>query len=259
MRGIAATCGLISVLVLLTGCSSGGAVGTPVPTPPASTDSPATRPNVPGTIPTGTIGTGTLTSDNGTTGRVSFGFDGTVLTLHIDDLVIPTAATVDALTAIHPLPESQTCDDSGFRMDFGQFTTGSGASAWGDLGILSGDPSGIDQVILVTTPAQPDATDPDCLQAVVARADIRWTFEPVRSYLNPVDSGDMPGAQGAVDVIDGKPAGYTPATNEYRADVATRFGITADDLTYLNDEQLMRSNKETAPAGRRLNLLLADR
>ncbi|MDY7542665.1 MULTISPECIES: hypothetical protein [unclassified Cryobacterium] len=190
---------------------------------------------------------------------MSFDFDGTVLTLHIDDLISPTAVTVDALTAIQPLPANQTCDDSGFRMDFGQFTSGSGASDWGDLSILSGDPSGIDQVLLVTSPAQPNTTDPGCLQAVVARADIRWTFDPLRGYLNPVDSGETPGARGTVDVIDGKPAGYTPATNEYRADVAARFGITVDDLTYLNDAQLMSTDSQTAPAGKRLNLLLADR
>ena len=99
-------------------------------------------------------------------------------------------------------------------MDFGPFTSGSGTYGWGDLSILSGDPSEIDQVILVTTPAQPDTTDPDCLQAIVARTDIRWTFKPVRGYLNPVDSGATPGARGTVDVIDGKPAGYTAATNE---------------------------------------------
>ncbi|MEB0002765.1 hypothetical protein QN345_14265 [Cryobacterium sp. 10I1] len=190
---------------------------------------------------------------------MSFDFHGTELTLHIDDLVTPAAATVDAVTATQPIPANQTCYDSGFRMDFGPFTSGSGAYGWGDLSILSGDPSGIDQVILVTTPAQPDTTDPDCLEAVVARADIRWTFTPLRGYLNPVDSDATPGARGTVDVIDGKPAGYTAAANENRADVAARFGITVDDLTYLNDAQLMGTNKETAPAGRRLNLLLADR
>lgn len=226
---------------------------------PSAADSPVPQLEVPGTVPTGTIGTGTLTSNNGTTGRVSFGFDGTVLTLHVDDLISPTAVTVDAVTATRPLPANQTCDDSGFRMDFGQFTSGSGASGWGDLSILSGDPSGIDQVILVTPSAQPDATDPDCRQTVVARADIRWTFEPVRGYLNPLDSGETPGARGTVDVIDGKPAGYTPATNEYRAEVAARFGIRVDDLTYLNDAQLMSADSQTAPAGKRLNLLVADR
>lgn len=39
-------------------------------------------------------------------------------------------------------------------------------------------------------------------------------------------------------------AGYTASTHESRADVAVRFGITIDDLAYLNDAQSMGTNKQ---------------
>ena len=261
MRRIAAGGGLICLAVLLTGCSAGEPVRASPPTPVVSGEAAQTTPSgaTQASVPIGTIGSGTLTSDNGTTGVVHFGFDGELLTLTIDDLVSPTAVTVQAMVAVHPLPASQTCFDRGPRIAFGTFDGGLGTGNSGDLRIFSGDPSGIDQVILVTTPAEPFTADLGCLATVVARADVDWTFAPLRSHLEPVDSGATGGARGAVESIDRRPASYTVAPNDLIDEVATRFGISVGDLFYLNDFRQPTAHQRTLRVGERLNLLLSNR
>jgi hypothetical protein len=118
---------------------------------------------------------------------VHFGFDGALLTRKFEDLVTPTADAVQAMVAVHPLPADQTCFDSGFRITLRPLEGENGTINFGDLSILSGDPSGIDQVILVTIPDEPFTADMSCLATVVARADIDWTFGPLRGYLDPVE------------------------------------------------------------------------
>lgn len=260
MRIIAACGGLTCLAVLLTGCTAGEPVNASPPTPVVSGEAaPTTPPGATETVPIGTIGSGALTSDNGTTGVVRFGFDGKLLTLDIDDLVSPTAVTVQAMVAVHALPASQTCFDRGPRIAFGIFDGGLGTGNSGDLSIFSGDPSGIDQVILVTTPAEPFTADLDCLATVVARADIDWTFPPLRSHLAPLDSGATGGARGATEAIDGRPAAYTVAPNDLIEEVATRFGISVGDLFYLNDSRQPTAHQRTLRVGERLNLLLSNR
>ena len=260
MHRVAAIGGLSCVMALLTGCAAGGDVSASAPTPAVSSEALATPSDAtPASVPIGTIGTGTLTSDNGTTGEVHFGFDGERLTLNIDDLATPTAVAVQAMIAVHPLPADQTCFDSGFRIGLGTFEGGIGSGNSGDLSILSGDPSGIDQVILVTIPAEPFTAEMSCLATVVARADIDWTFGPLRSYLDPVDSGATGGARGAAETIDGRPAAYTVAPDDLIEEVAGRFGISVDDLFYLNNSRQPNAQQQTLRVGERLNLLLADR
>lgn len=263
MRRVAAMGGLSCVIVLLTGCAPGGAVSAAAPTSsvsgePSATPSDATQASVP-KVPTGTIGSGTFTSDNGTTGEARFGFDGEILTLDVDDLVTPTAGVVQAMIAVHPLPADQTCFDSGFRIGFGTFEGGLGTGNSGDLSILSGDPSGIDQVILVTIPAEPFTAEMNCLANVVARADIDWTFAPLRGDLDPVDSGATGGARGVAETTDGRAVAYTVAPDDLIEEVAGRFGITVDDLFYLNNSRQPNAQQRTLRTGERLNLLLADR
>jgi hypothetical protein len=250
----------LAVLVAVTGCTAESAQ---TESPPASATAATATASATATaqlpLPTGTIGSGALTSDNGTTGTVHFSFDGALLTLTIDDLVTPTTDAVEAVIAVHALPTDQTCFDSGFRVPFGTFEGGKATNNAGDFSIFSGDPSGIDQVILVTIPEWPYPSDTTCLATVVARADIRWAFEPLRSYLHPVDSGVTGGARGVTESIDGKLAGYTVEPNDLIDEVAARFGITVDDLFYLNNSRIPNAGQHTLSVGERLNLSLADR
>ncbi len=89
-----------------------------------------------------------------------------------------------------------------------------------------GDPTFISEIAL-TTFKQADGSS-DCINQVVARAPLVWTFGPLRPYLDTlVDGGTRSGAGGEV-VIDatGRPVAYTVAPNDLLLEVAGRFGIT---------------------------------
>ena len=97
-----------------------------------------------------------------------------------------------------------------------------------------GDPTFISEIAL-TTSTQADGSG-DCINQVVARAPLVWTFGPLRPYLDTlVDGGTRSGAGGEV-VIDatGRPVAYTIAPKDLLPEVAGRFGITPDDAFYLN-------------------------
>jgi hypothetical protein len=106
-----------------------------------------------------------------------------------------------------------------------------------------GDPTFISEIVLTTSAAlgsdgvfkQADGSS-DCINQVVARAPLVWTFGPLRPYLDTlVDGGTRSGAGGEV-VIDatGRPVAYAVAPNDLLPQVAGRFGITPDDAFYLN-------------------------
>ncbi|HYO17732.1 MAG TPA: hypothetical protein VES02_03570, partial [Dermatophilaceae bacterium] len=106
-----------------------------------------------------------------------------------------------------------------------------------------GDPTFISEVALTTSATlgsdggfkQADGSS-DCINQVVARALLVWTFGPLRPYLNTlVDGGTRSGAGGkAVADATGRPVAYTVAPNDLLPEVAGRFGITPDDAFYLN-------------------------
>lgn len=240
------------VVVLLTGCTAGDVTHTPAPT--ASTGASEATPIL---VPTGTIGSGTFTSDNGSTGAVRFDFDGELLTLILDDLVLPTETQVATMVAVQPIPDEQTCYDSGMRMAFGPAGAGTTALDGQDLDFFMGDPSGIDQVILTTVI---DVTgDPDCLATVVARADIEWTFEPLLADLQPTDSGPTGGARGVVETVAGASVAYTVAPGDLIEEVAARLGITVDQIFYFNTDRSPAPQQHTLRDGERLNLLVDKR
>jgi hypothetical protein len=86
-----------------------------------------------------------------------------------------------------------------------------------------GDPAFISEIALTTLATvgsdsgfeQADGSS-DCINQVVARAPLVWTFGPLRPYLGTlVDGGPQGGAGGEV-VIDatGRPVAYTVALND---------------------------------------------
>ena len=102
------------------------------------------------------------------------------------------------------------------------------------LSLGAGDPTFIKEIVL-TTFKEADGRS-DCINKVVARARLVWTFGPLRPYLDTlVDGGTRSGAGGEV-VMDatGRPVAYTVAPNDLLPEVAGRFGMTPDDAFYLN-------------------------
>ena len=92
---------------------------------------------------------------------------------------------------------------------------------------------------------------------VIAAAPIAWTIPDFYPGLTLKDSGPKPYARGTVTWYAGQPASYTVWGNDNSQAVATRFGITQDQLFYLNP-QLRRGDTELL-RDTRLNLSVAYR
>lgn len=71
---------------------------------------------------------------------------------------------------------------------------------------------------------------------VEAAAPIAWTIPDFYPGLTVKDSGPRPYARGTVTLYDGEPAGYAVWGNDNSQAVADRFGITQDQLFYLNPQ-----------------------
>ncbi len=88
-------------------------------------------------------------------------------------------------------------------------------------------------------------------------SDVVWSITPQRIDLVAADAGPRAAAKGEVTIVDGAPTAYAVAPNDLVENVAERFGMTVDDLLYLN---VFRSpSGETLRTGETLNLTVADR
>ncbi|MGO4595073.1 hypothetical protein AB4Z18_14755 [Leifsonia sp. 2TAF2] len=92
---------------------------------------------------------------------------------------------------------------------------------------------------------------------VYAAAPITWTIPDFYPGLTLKDSGPRPFARGTVISYEGQPAGYTVWGNDNSQAVAARFGITLDQLFYLNPQ--LRRGDTTLLRDTRLNLSVAYR
>ncbi|HET7739406.1 MAG TPA: hypothetical protein VFL67_02005, partial [Mycobacterium sp.] len=102
------------------------------------------------------------------------------------------------------------------------------------LSLGRGDPSFISEIAL-TTFRRPDDSN-ECINKVVARAPLRWTFDPLHPDLDTLVDGGPHGGAGGKVVVDasGRPVAYTVAPNDLLPEVAGRFSIRPDDVFYLN-------------------------
>ena len=63
---------------------------------------------------------------------------------------------------------------------------------------------------------------------------ITWDVPDTRPGLLAVDTGSRFGAGGATATTDGAPISYRAVAGDTLNDIADRFGITVDDLGFLN-------------------------
>ncbi len=92
---------------------------------------------------------------------------------------------------------------------------------------------------------------------VVAEAPITWSIPDFYPGLVLEDSGPAPYAGGTVTSYGGQPASYAVRGDDNSQAVATRFGITLDQLFYLNPQ--LRRGDTTLLRDTRLNLSVAYR
>ena len=77
-----------------------------------------------------------------------------------------------------------------------------------------------------------------CEHAAAALATLHWTRSAALDRLAPRDRGPRQAARGTTDPRHGRPRTYTAARGDFAPAVAARFGITLDDLLWLNPRRL---------------------
>lgn len=221
------------VALVLAGCTA-----QPAPTPePTATPTAVAAP----TIPPGTV-VATGQFEGSTTGTVELvAIDGGKYEVRLTDLVTDVTAPYSLLLSPYPLTEDRTCLDL-FAFDLGDPTAnGPGPHPVGDFRDWYYDPSFFDGAILGKY-IEADATENDCLRTIVARATFTWDFPDLRPDLKVVDSGPVFGAMGEVTVESGAPVSYVVAPDDILSEIAMRFGVTTEDLSYLNPARVPGSD-----------------
>lgn len=252
----------VAVLVVVAGCT--GPAEPRVP-PEASTTAP-TESAAPAAAPRPTldggkvVATGTLAGDvAGTVTITATGDDG--FGVRIDDLETELDGTLSAYLSTEPFVPDEYCASRRAGLHgFGDFAPtptysfalggfGHGDSSWPDPGYL-------DDVVLTRSGAPLE----DCFYAVAAVAPLTWTMPDMRPGLVVTDAGSTGGARGDVEVSDGVPIDYAVVDDDRLAEIAARFGITLDDLLYLNPARVVPGDDPAlAYVGETLNLDPANR
>lgn len=208
------------LVVSLTGCTLGDAPEpTASPTPAANSASP--EPVIRPAIPDGVVGTGVLQPG-----------------------AIELTVSHDAEGFyIHGLPDTEPADWYG--LVFSSTPAGSDACfddqaplLWGlpwpstvpmfEKGQLSGDPSHLGTVAIFGQPG------PACATPVLTSGEFTWSIPEQFPGLEVVDSGETGGAIGTVTLDGSVPISYLVHKGDVIEEVAARFGITHEELDWLN-------------------------
>lgn len=225
------TVAAVAVSVVLAGCA---VAPSDEPSAPARAAVATTPPQKWPELPRGVLATGTF--EGGAQGHVEIrNLGDEMLTLHIDGFRID----FDHYSGISALPyrtyPAEECGGRSPLVEFGYEQLGAVPERYESAVPLygfSGDPSLIRELIIRDLDA-PNWTD-ECMAAPAAKAVLDWTYEPLRASLVAVDSGATGGARGETTTVGDVIVSYTVVPNDLIDEVAARFGITADDIRYLN-------------------------
>lgn len=248
LRGAGITAVALTTVLVCAGCLGLAPSGTPTdaaspePRPTADANAsgqPADASVIPLGVQTGdVVATGTLSSPDGSVNGnvmvVSAG-DGNY-TAEFDNLSITRNPVMSVGFSVEPWDDQRYCEDS-----FSVYS-------YGDSDLLSNptmdfwfaqhmpeDPTFLDTVVI--SQGLPAEGDPGCYYPVVATAPLDWTMPDQRPDLNPVDSGETGGAHGPVETVNGVLDSYTVVPNDLIEEIAARFGISVDDVFYLNPQR----------------------
>ena len=251
-------------ILLLAGCSANDAPA-PSETGTAQDGAAAADPRpvlAPGTTAaTGAfVNTGAIVDAGALAGSVAVRVNDTgIFELVITDLVIPDSSAVQFTLTADALSPDEQCLESDWRFGLGQAEQGHDPSVplvfpiGGSVGIGQGDLSFIREVV-VTRAASGGAPDKACPIPLLSHAPLTWSTPDMRPGLQVVDSGPVTGAMGTVTLSGAEPASYTVAQGDTLATVADRFGISLDDLFYLNPRRSPNPEDSQAFTGEMLNL-----
>ncbi|WP_104081026.1 LysM domain-containing protein [Cryobacterium sp. Y11] len=186
-------------------------------------------------IPDGVIGTAELTSASGHntisgTVVITAGGDGFDVALKDFNSDVPGGMQL----FFSPWSETTTCLADMYNFSFGKLSTDADqlGLSLGDRDFSRGDPSYY--LTAVITASAPGTTDPDgCALTPRAFGTITWDVPDTRPGLLAVDTGIRVGA-GGTTTADAAALSYRAVAGDTLNDIADRFGITDDDLGFLN-------------------------
>lgn len=245
--------------LLLAACASAPGVAAPTggtAASAASSEAPTSAAPV-ATLPEGLLGSGELHSADGeTTGRVEISRTGDDLHFRVLDLTTPYS-TVGFSVSFEPRGDDPCLDSGGLELT-GDVASSGPVEATIPLAMVAhGDPTAIDDADLHAASRTPDDT---CVVRSIARAAIHWDVAPLRPVLASLaDSGARTGAHGTVEERSDGQRIYTVAADDTLDAVAARFGITPDDVFYLNESRRPSPQDPLLYRDEELNLSLAFR
>lgn len=218
----------VAAALALTACTSNIAAPEAVVTPQSG--APATV-----VIPVGVVATGEFEALDGvTTGSVVGTYDGVKIVFDFPDFVTDDSVQVMFAFADAELGPSD-CFFDRYQTAFGLPTPGVPQSRpqFGPE-IYSGDPSFFSTLAVLEYPTGPGVAG-ECVFRTMAITPIEWSLPDLRPDLDVKDSGKSAGADGKVTVDEsGEPLTYVTKAGDTLPQIAERFGISADDLVYLN-------------------------
>jgi hypothetical protein len=183
------------------------------------------------TTATGTL-TGAVTGTVRLTSKPDAGFTIKIDTSRVDGLKMRHVELATSLQDVDCQTENDT--DRSRVIDFGA-TDVSGpvtlqrppfdGNDFGDLSFMT---------VLVLTPNDGSSNDDYCTPSKMGVARLTWQRPAAYRELRAVDHGRTEGAQGTLQLFRGRPEAYTVAPNDQLTEVARRFGLTAEQVLYLN-------------------------
>ena len=228
--------GSIALVLGLAACSPQTTKTSPVDTA-IQTDAPAPADDTADVvISDGVIGTAELTSTSGEntiSGTVVVSAGGGGFDVALEDFNSDVPGGVQLFFS--PWAETTTCLADMHNFSFGNLSTDADQPglSLGDRDFSRGDPSYY--LTAVITASVPGTTDPDgCVLTPWAVGTIAWDVPDTRPGLLAVDTGARFGADGTTATADGYPLSYRAVAGDTLNDIADRFGITLDDLGFLN-------------------------
>lgn len=248
-RGIRAGAVLAAAALLLSGCSLLRGTDAPVPTPSRSTHT-ATPIATPSGPPPSPLPSPSLTPIAAGTPVASGSVVSPKGSVHFSFRVVATgdgsfSVQYSGFSSTLPVPVSAALEpaDPAIAVGDGLGTTRyadtvlSGAGATTTLEGVGHDPSFLTQLVTYSstdgTQAVPVELGPDKVLAVTT---VHWSVPVRQSNVHPVDGGERYYAYGLVtaSTASGAPATYLVAHGDRASVVAQRFGISLQDLLFLN-------------------------
>lgn len=211
-------------VVVLTGCTAPAPV--PDPTVAVPIPLPTAGVHVPLDIPDGVVATGELRTQAGASlGAVEVSKSGGVYTVRL-----PTGSFGDAnwFAALSDgaVPSGWCGENNAY-----QLALGAPEDRTDTFTDATGDPSYWRQLLIVDYRS---GVVPSCGLPLVAAAELGWTSPATRPWLAVVDAGPKAAARGPVLLDGDRPVIYRVVAGDTWNAIADRFGMSADDLEFLN-------------------------